>query len=225
MKYGTSDRQIQGHVLLITSKDSLSGNIKKTIITFAIKIMILFAIMYLIAALILHTFFSPLSNIISKTKDLHNMQWKPEDKKRLFPEVATLDTSFFRFSHELAARTEKHRKLVEEDQLTGLPTRTGMLSKTEAYEGKNLFARIHLSNAANIARVMGLEYSGRFLRSFVCRMQNALPGGTLLCRDDYGSFLAMFPKVYEEKDLTFFEDILHSLFRDSGAARGKNKQW
>lgn len=214
MKYGSSDRQIQGHVLLITSKDSLSGNIKKTIITFAIKIMILFAIMYLIAALILRNFFSPLNNIISKTKDLLKMQWKPEEEKRLFPEVATLDSSFFRLSHELADRTEKHRKLVEEDKLTGLPTRAGMLSKPESYEGKNLLARIHVTNAANISRVMGLEYSSRFLRSFVSRMKNALPGGTLLCRDEYGSFLAIFPEVYEEKDLTFFEDILHSLFLD-----------
>ncbi|MCS2164640.1 bifunctional diguanylate cyclase/phosphodiesterase [Scandinavium manionii] len=214
IKYGSTDRELHGHVLLITSQDSLSGSIKKTIIAFAVKIMGLFAIVYLIAAIVLRNFFSPLNTIIGKNKDLLNMQWKPEENKRLFPEVATLDSSFFRLSHELAARTEKHRKLVEEDNLTGLPTRAGLLSKPESYEGKNLLARIHVSNAANIARVMGLEYSGRFLRSFVSRMKNTLPGGTLLCRDDYGSFLAIFPEVYEQKDLMFFEDILQSLFLD-----------
>lgn len=214
IKYSSTDKALHGHVVMITAQNSLSGTIKKNIIAFSIKIMLLFAIVHLIAALILRNFFSPLNDIIGKTKDLLNMKWQTEEKKRLFPEVATLDKSFCRLSHELAERTETHRKLVEEDLLTGLPTRAGLLSKPECYEGKNLFARIEISNAANISRVMGFDYSNRFLRNFVSRMKSAFPGGTRLCRDDYGSFLAIFPGHYEEKDLPFFEDTLHSLFLD-----------
>ncbi len=166
----------------------------------------------LVVVLVLSKITSPLRAIIRKTGDLASHRWSVNTHKRYFPEIATLETTFWAVSRKLSDTLESLHKKIDEDPETKLLTREGLIKQPELYENSNLLALVHVSNMSTIVNSLGTEYGETFIHDFIARVRRSLPSATQIVRDKSDMFIIVFPGINQQKDYQRYHDMLVDLF-------------
>lgn len=154
----------------------------------------------------------PLLEIARKADELVTHRWTPSTDKRHFPEIASLETTFMALSHKLAESFELQRKKIEEDEVTQLWTRAGLLQQPSLYKKRNLVALLQIGNMYSVVNALGSEFGDAFINEFIRRLRDLLPTDTLIARDTTDKLLVVFPGVNRYKDYQRYCEILGSLF-------------
>lgn len=170
----------------------------------------------LIVFLVLSRVAKPLQEIVRKADRLATHRWTPPDNKRHFPEIISLETTFMALSHKLAESFESQRQKIEEDSMTGLLTRAGLLQQEALYSRRNLVGLVHISNMNTIINSLGAEYGDTFINEFVSRLRSLLPTDTLIARDNVDKLILAFPGINQQKDYQRYRDMLSLLFIGEG---------
>lgn len=154
----------------------------------------------------------PLLEISRKADELVTHRWTPSTDKRHFPEIASLETTFMALSHKLAESFELQRKKIEEDEVTQLWTRAGLLQQPSLYKKRNLVALLHIGNMYSVVNALGSEFGDAFINEFIRRLRDLLPTDTLIARDTKDKLLVVFPGMNQDKDCQRYREILGDLF-------------
>ncbi|MGU3415524.1 EAL domain-containing protein [Enterobacteriaceae bacterium C34A] len=167
---------------------------------------------FLAVGLVLSRATRPLQEIARKADELVTHRWAPSVHKRHFPEIASLETTFMALSHKLAESFEIQRKKVEEDEITGLWTRSGLQQQPSLYKRRNMVGLVHISNMYSIVNALGTEFGDAFFSEFIARLRDLLPTDTLIARDTTDKLLVIFPGMNQHKDYLRYRSALESLF-------------
>ncbi|MGL4723797.1 MAG: bifunctional diguanylate cyclase/phosphodiesterase [Scandinavium sp.] len=154
----------------------------------------------------------PLLEISRKADELVTHRWTPSTDKRHFPEIASLETTFMALSHKLAESFELQRKKIEEDEVTQLWTRAGLLQQPSLYKKRNLMALLQIGNMYSVVNALGSEFGDAFINEFIRRLRDLLPTDTLIARDTTDKLLVIFPGMNQDKDCQRYREILGALF-------------
>jgi EAL domain-containing protein (putative c-di-GMP-specific phosphodiesterase class I)/GGDEF domain-containing protein len=211
--FDVQDRQhlLKWKAVLIAPRHAAIGEMKKQrlMMTFS-NMLFVFALMVVLALIISH-FTGTLKEVVGKVR-LGLTPWKKE-RKRLFPEIASLDEALNKVALALPGTFEFKRKKLEEDVETGFLTRSGLLHTESLYENRNLLAMVHVSNYNSVKNVLGNELARQFIKQFTQRLRAMLPEGALCCCDREDLFIIAFDGIYESKDVTYYCSLLSSVFR------------
>jgi EAL domain-containing protein (putative c-di-GMP-specific phosphodiesterase class I)/GGDEF domain-containing protein len=154
----------------------------------------------------------PLQEIARKADELVTHRWTPSNHRRHFPEIASLETTFMALSHKLAESFELQRKKIEEDESTGLWTRTGLQQQPSLFKRRNMVGLVHISNMYSIVNALGSEFGDTFINEFISRLHDLLPTDTLIARDTTDKLLVVFPGINQHKDYLRYRRVLASMF-------------
>ncbi|MDU9357030.1 GGDEF domain-containing protein [Klebsiella sp. 141153] len=170
-------------------------------------------ILMLVLLMIISHFTGALKDVADKVR-LGLMPWKKQTK-RVFPEIASLDTALSNLCSIIPDTFELKRRKLEEDSETGFLTRSGLLNCESLYYHRNMLAMIHVNNYNSVKHVLGTAQARQFIHQFALRIRKMLPAGALCCRDREDLFIIAFDGIYAEKDVAWYSALIASVFRMS----------
>ena len=186
-------------------------NKQRLLLTFATTLFIF--ILMLVLLMIISHFTGALKDVADKVR-LGLMPWKKQTK-RVFPEIASLDTALSNLCSIIPDTFELKRRKLEEDSETGFLTRSGLLNCESLYYHRNMLAMIHVNNYNSVKHVLGTAQARQFIHQFALRIRKMLPAGALCCRDREDLFIIAFDGIYAEKDVAWYSALIASVFRMS----------
>ncbi|KUR11679.1 GGDEF domain-containing protein, partial [Klebsiella aerogenes] len=186
-------------------------NKQRLLLTFTTTLFIF--ILMLVLLMIISHFTGALKDVADKVR-LGLMPWKKQTK-RVFPEIASLDTALSNLCSIIPDTFELKRRKLEEDSETGFLTRSGLLNCESLYYHRNMLAMIHVNNYNSVKHVLGTAQARQFIHQFALRIRKMLPAGALCCRDREDLFIIAFDGIYAEKDVAWYSALIASVFRMS----------
>jgi len=211
--FDVQDREylLKWHAVLIVPRQSTFATTHQLHLMISLSCVIVFLLLMAVLSLVILRFTGSLKETVGKVKQIGFTPWIKESKKRLFPEMATLNEELLRVSDlspSFAARTH-----LEEDAETGFLTLGGMKQLPALYDNRNLLAMLKVSNFDAVKNALGSVLAKEFIQYFAERLRAILPEGALCCRDREDTFIIAFAGNFESKDVAWYRSIISSVFR------------
>lgn len=94
----------------------------------------------------------------------------------------------------------------------GLWTCKQLLRSPGLYEGRNVFALLHLSNLSLLMNLLGTEYAENYLCHVLQQLHHILPAGTLFSRERFDKLAIVFPGNLSVDEVRIQKEVLQGLF-------------